>query len=251
MKFLNKKVIVTGANRGMGREMAIAFAMEGADVVISYRNDEAGAKETVAAIEATGRKATAFYADFLQMENIAAFAEKAISELGRVDILINNAGMSCRERILDLTPERMLQAFQTNSVAPLYLSQLCAKNMIEQNIAGCIINISTIASTTTLPRGIAYAASKAGMNKWTQNAALDLAPHSIRVNVIAPGMIAAGMNEKTEAENPQQWAIFLSRIPLGRAGQPRDIVNMALFLASEEANWITGKVFEVDGGQVL
>lgn len=251
MKFLNKKVIVTGASRSMGREMALAFAKEGADVVISYRNDEAGAKETVAATQAMGRKATAFYADFSQMENIATFAENAIAELGRVDILINNAGMLSRERLLDLTPEKMQQTFQTNAIAPLYLLQLCAKNMIEEKIAGCVINISTIAATTTLPRGIAYAASKAAMNKWTQNAALDLAAHSIRVNTIAPGVIAAGMNENSEAENPQQWAIFLSRIPLGKAGQPRDIVNMALFLASEEANWITGKVFEVDGGQVL
>ncbi|MCD6046197.1 MAG: dehydrogenase with different specificity related to short-chain alcohol dehydrogenase [Gammaproteobacteria bacterium] len=251
MKFLNKKVIVTGANRSMGREMALAFAQEGADIVISYRNDEAGAKETVAAIEKIGQKATAFYADFSQMENIAAFAEKAIAELGQVDILINNAGVTSRERLLDLPPEKMQQTFQTNAIAPLYLLQLCARSMIEQTIAGCIINISTIASTTTLPRGIVYAASKAAMNKWTQNAALDLAAHSIRVNAIAPGLIAAGMNENTETENPQQWATFLNRIPLGKAGQPRDIVNMALFLASEEANWITGKIIEVDGGQVL
>jgi NAD(P)-dependent dehydrogenase (short-subunit alcohol dehydrogenase family) len=251
MKFLNKKVIITGANRSMGREMALAFAKEGADVVISYRSDEAGAKETVAAIQAMGRKATALYADFSQMENIAAFAENAIAELGQVDILINNAGMSCRERLLDLSPEKMQQTFQINTIAPLYLSQLCAKNMIDKKIAGCIINISAISSVVGLPRGIAYATSKAAVNKWGKNAALDLAGHSIRVNTIAPGLIAAGMNENTEAENPQQWATFLSRIPLGKAGQPRDIVNMALFLASEEANWITGKVFEVDGGQVL
>lgn len=251
MKCLNKKIIITGANRGMGREMAIAFAKEGANVVISYRSDETGAQETVAAVQALGRKATALYADFSQLENVAAFAEKAIAELGQVDILVNNAGMSCRERLMDLPPEKMQQAFQINAVAPLYLLQLCAQNMIEQKIAGCVINISTIAATMTLPRGIAYAASKAAMNKWTQNAALDLAPHSIRVNTIAPGLIATGMNENTEAENPQQWAVFLGRIPLGKAGQPKDIVNMALFLASEEANWITGKVFEVDGGQVL
>lgn len=251
MKFLNKKVIVTGANRSMGREMALAFAKQGADVVISYRGDEAGAQETMAAIKAMGRKASAFYVDFSQMENIAEFAHKAIAHLGQVDILINNAGMFSRERLLDLSPEKIQQTFQINTIAPLYLLQLCAKNMVEQKIAGCVINISSISSVIALPRGIAYATSKAAMNKWGKNAALDLAAHSIRVNTIAPGVIEAGMNENTETESPGQWATFLSRIPLGRAGQPLDVVNMALFLASEEANWITGKVFEVDGGQVL
>lgn len=205
----------------------------------------------MAAIHALGREATAFYADFSQMENIAAFAAQVIAALGRVDVLINNAGMGGRDTLLELTPQKMQQFFQTNTIAPLYLSQLCAKNMIEHNIAGCIINISTISASMTMPMGIGYAASKAALNKWTQNAALDLAQYNIRVNTIAPGVIQSGLNQNTEINNPQLWQTFLSSIPLKRPGTPQDIANMALFLASEECSWITGKIIEVDGGHVL
>lgn len=248
MKFLNKKIIVTGANRSMGREMALSFAKQGADVVISYRRDEAGAEETVAAIQAMGREAAAFYADFSQMENIAEFADKAITQLGHVDILINNAGMGGRDTLLELTPEKMQQFFQTNTIAPLYLLQLCAKDMVEKKIAGCIINMSTISASMTLPFGIGYAASKAALNKLTQNAALNLASYGIRVNAIAPGVVASGLNQDTATNKPELWQSFIKSIPLGRAGTPTDIANMALFLASEEGSWITGKIIEVDGG---
>lgn len=248
MKFLNKKVIVTGANRSMGREMALAFAKQGADIVISYRRDAAGAEETIAAIQALGREATAFYADFSRMENIAEFADKAITQLGRVDILINNAGMGGRDTLLELTPEKMQQFFQTNAIAPLYLLQLCAKNMVENKTAGSIINMSTISASMTLPFGIGYAASKAALNKLTQSAALNLASYGIRVNAIAPGVIASGLNQDTATNKPELWQTFLKSIPLGRAGTPSDIANMAVFLASEEGSWITGKIIEVDGG---
>jgi NAD(P)-dependent dehydrogenase (short-subunit alcohol dehydrogenase family) len=251
MKFLNKKLIITGANRGIGRKMAVAFAEQGADVVISYRSDQSGAEETLKAIEAAGRNALAFYADFSQMDHVADFAEKAIAHLGHVDILINNAGMLCRETLFELSPNKMQQVFQVNTISPLYLLQLCAKNMIERKTKGCILNISSIGALTTMPKGIGYAASKAAMNKWTENAALDLAEHGIRVNAIAPGVIEAGMNQNTATSDPELWNYYTSNIPLKRTGTPDDIANMAIFLASDKAAWVTGKVFEVDGGHLL
>ncbi len=121
MDFMNKKVIVTGANRSMGRTMALAFALQGADVVISYRSDEAGARETLEAIKATGRDALALYANFACMGDVAVFVKKAIEYLGHVDVLINNAGMLCRETLFELSPEKMQQVFQVNTISPLYL----------------------------------------------------------------------------------------------------------------------------------
>ena len=251
MKFSGKKVIVTGANRSMGRQMAVDFAKQGADVVISYCSSKDAAEKTVAIIRSNGGSAVALQVDFSQMENIRTFADAALSHLGGVDILINNAGMLCRERTFELSPEKMQAVFQINSIAPLYLSQLCAQAMLSNQAKGCIINISSIAGTMTEPRGIGYSASKAAMNKWTENMALDLAEYSIRVNAIAPGVIEAGMNEATATSNPELWDYFLKKIPLQRAGTPSDIANMALFIASDEGGWITGKIFEVDGGHGL
>ncbi len=251
MQFLNKKVIVTGANRSMGQAMAIAFAKQGADVAISYRSDQVGAKETLEAIKTAGRQAWAFYSDFSTIENVAAFAKQAIAALGQVDVLINNAGILCRETILELSPEKMQEVFQINTIAPFYLLQLCVKNMIQHHVKGSIINISSVSGgSICLPKRTGYAASKAAVNKFTQNAALDLGEYGIRVNAIAPGVIEAGMNEHTAKTNPELWHERLSDIPLKRAGKPEDIANMALYLASDKANWITGKIFEVDGGHV-
>ncbi|KTD69210.1 short-chain dehydrogenases/reductases family protein [Legionella steelei] len=251
MDFKEKKVIVTGANRSIGQRIAIAFAEQGADVVISYRSGAQGAEDTVQAIKVLGRKANALYADFSQMEHVATFTKEAIEYLGGVDILVNNAGMLCRERLFELPPEKMQQVFQVNTISPLYLAQLCAKHMVEKESKGCILNISSISGIITMPKGIGYGASKAALNKWTKHAALDLAKHGIRVNAIAPGVVEAGMNEDTSTSNPELWAYYVSNIPLQKPGTPNDIANMALFLASEKANWITGKVFEVDGGHVL
>lgn len=251
MDFKNKKIIVTGANRSIGQKIALSFAQQGANMVISYRNDPNGAEETVQAVNAMGQNAKAIYADFSKMDNVAIFAEQAIEHLDGVDILINNAGMLCRETFFELSPEKMQQVFQVNAISPLYLSQLCAKSMTERKKEGCIINISSIAGTFTFPKGIGYGSSKAALNKWTKNAALDLAKYGIRVNTVAPGVIEAGMNQDTAISNPELWESHIGSIPLQRPGTPSDIANMVLFLASEKASWITGKVFEVDGGHIL
>lgn len=252
MEFKRKKVIITGANRSMGQDMAIAFASQGADIAISYRSDKTGAEKTIQAVEKSGQRAQAFYADFSDMDNVTTFAKQAIDFLDGVDILINNAGIIMRESLLDLSPKKMQQVFQINTIAPLYLTQCCALNMIEKQSRGCIINISSISSCLVIPKRIGYAASKAAMNKWTQHASLDLAEYGIRVNTVAPGVVASGMNQDMPETDPARWAQLQANIPLGRTGVPDDITQMALFLASEEkASWITGQTFIVDGGRVL
>lgn len=247
----NQKVIVTGASGSIGRRIAIEFAEQGADVVISFRRDEKGAKETIDIIQSKGVKAKALYADFSLMDNVKAFATEAISFLGHVSILINNAAILSRETLFELTPDKMQTVFQVNSISPLYLMQLCSQNMIENQVKGSIINISSIASIMTMGKGIVYASSKAAVNKWTENGALDLAQYGIRMNTIAPGVIESGMNQNTAKTDPALWGYYQESIPLKRTGTPEDIANFALFLASKKANWITGKVFEVDGGHRL
>ena len=251
MTLLATKAIVTGASGSIGRSMALALAQAGADVVISYRSDQQGADETVDSIKSTGKNAWALQADFSSMQGVDSFAQKALAHLGKVDVLINNAAMLCRETFLELSPATMQQAFQVNTLSPLHLSQICVQNMMSNAIKGCVLNISSIAASATFPHSIGYAATKAAINKWTKNAALDLAQYGIRVNAIAPGVIESGMNEGTAQENPELWQNLLKGIPLGRTGRPKDIANMVLFLISKEAEWITGKVFEVDGGHIL
>lgn len=251
MKFKDKKVIVTGANRSIGRKIAVDFAAEGADVLISYRSDKAGADETVEMIEARGRRAWSLHADFSTIEHVKDFSRQAIEHLEQIDILINNASMLSRETIFEISPELMQLVFQVNTISPLYLSKLIANHMINTTTKGCIINISSIAATTTMSKSIAYASSKAAMNKWTQNAALNLAERGIRVNAIAPGVIQSGMNQDTATTDPELWRYYQENIPLKRTGTPADIANMALFISSDDASWITGKIFEVDGGHVL
>lgn len=249
--FDNKKVIVTGANRSIGKQIATEFSRQGADVVISYRSDKAGAIHTQSEMQKYGDQSAILYADFSSMDGVKAFADEAIKILGGVDILVNNAAMLCRETLFELAAEKMQQVFQVNTIAPLYLTQLCSQKMIEDDIKGSIINISSIAASMTMPKGVGYAASKAAVNKWTQNAALNLAEHGIRINTIAPGVIHSGMNERTAEDHPDLWEYYSTAIPLKRMGLPQDIANMAVYLASNKAEWITGKIFEVDGGHVL
>jgi glucose 1-dehydrogenase len=251
MEFQSKKVIVTGANRSMGQHMAVAFAEQGADVVISYRSDKQGADKTLELLKEQGSNAAAFHADFSEINAVKEFFDQAVAHLGHIDILINNAAMLCRETLFELPPEKMQKVFQVNSIAPLYLTQLCSKDMVENNIKGVIINISSISGTMTGAKGIGYSASKAAMNKWTQNAALNLSEHGVRINTISPGVIEAGMNANTVTTDPELWEHYINGIPLQRTGAPDDITHMALFLASDKTTWITGKIFEVDGGQVL
>ena len=251
MSFSGKKVVVTGANRSIGQAIAIQLAKMGADVVISYRSDQVGAEKTLNELKNAGSRAEMIYADFSRNDACSAFSEKALAFLGGIDFLVNNAGMLARETFFDMTPEKMALVFQVNTVAPFYLTQLFAKNMVENNVKGSIVNISSIAGTCTMPRGVAYAASKAALNKWTQNSALNLAPHGIRVNAVAPGVVEAGMNQDTAKNNPHMWQENLKQIPLQRPGQPDDIANMVLYLLSEKSAWITGKIYEVDGGHVL
>ncbi len=247
MKLASKKAIVTGAGRSIGRAIALKLAQEGADVLITYCNNDKGAFETLSMIEQTGAKAFAMQADFSTPQGVSDFSKKAIAELGAVDILVNNAGVPNRTGF-SISPEEMLSTFQLNTFAPFLLSQHVANHMIEKHIEGSIIHISSIAVDFKKPAQVAYSSSKAALNSIMESSAVHLAKHNIRVNAVAPGVVSDGMNAERLADNPELQAHYESIIPLGRIGKPEDIANMVAFIASDDASWITGKVIDVDGG---
>lgn len=241
MKFLGKKAIVTGANRSIGRAIAIAFAQEGADVVISYRSDEKGAKQTVSNIEQLGRSGKCFFADFSKTEGVREFFQQALDYLGHIDILVNNAGGYDTSSFLDLSIDKFESVLKISVSVPMLLTQLAAQNMIQEEIAGRIINISAISGMRPYPNRTAHSTAKAALNMLTQATALELAQYNIRVNAIAPGV--------TPYEEDGVHEAF--EIPLKRTGRPIDQASAALYLASDDSSWMTGQIMTIDGGQSL
>lgn len=243
MKLAGKKAIVTGANRSIGKAIALSFAKEGAELVISYRSDKKGAEEVIDCIQKVGGKAKAFYADFSTCDGVKQFYSECIGILGHVDILINNAGGYNTLGFFELTPNDFEQLLQVTLMTPFFLSQLVAKGMVEKQIKGNIINISSISGIRPSMNRVAHASGKAALNMLTQTMALELAQHGIRVNAIAPGY--------TPYEESSEFDPAINDIPLGRAGLPIDQASTALFLATKESSWMTGQILTVDGGHSI
>ncbi|MCH9630480.1 MAG: Glucose 1-dehydrogenase 2 [Chlamydiia bacterium] len=241
MRLKGKKAIVTGANRSIGKAIAIAFAREGADVVISYRSDKEGAEKTLSEIEKVGGKAKAIYADFLNTEEVETFFSNAESFLGGVDILVNNAGGYDTQSILEVPIATYEGVLKLGSVVPLILIRLTAKGLIKRGVEGSVLNISSVTGEKPHPNRIAHASAKSALNMITKCSALELAEYGIRVNAISPGSTPYVEGEVTLDDT----------IPLKRAGRGKDQADAAVFLSSEEASWITGQVIKVDGGQTL
>jgi glucose 1-dehydrogenase len=243
MRLEGKKVIVTGANRSIGKAIALLFAKEGAELVISYRSDKKGAEEIVDCIQKTNGNASALYADFSTHEGIEQFYRECLSILGHVDVLVNNAGGYNTLGFFELTTRDFEQLLQVTLMTPFFLSQLVAKGMVQKQIKGNIINISSISGTRPTMNRVAHASGKAALNMLTQTMALELAQYGIRVNAIAPGY--------TPYEESSEFDPAINDIPLRRAGLPSDQASMALFLATEESSWMTGQILTVDGGHSI
>lgn len=241
MKLLNKKVIITGANRSIGQAIAIAFAKEGAQVCISYRSDEKGALQTIEAVKKMGGIGKAIYADFAHTEDVRAFFDQALDFLGHIDILVNNAAAYNTKGFLEVSVDEFEHLFKIDVTATMLLTQLTAKQMIANSIAGNVINISSISGERPYPNRIANSTAKAALNMVTKSCALELAKYNIRVNGIAPG----------DTPYDQNAASTASHVPLKRAGKPMDHASAALFLASEDSSWMTGQTLIIDGGQSL
>jgi NAD(P)-dependent dehydrogenase (short-subunit alcohol dehydrogenase family) len=249
MRLRGKRVLITGGSRGIGRALTLGLAREGADVVLCYRQHESLAREVVQTVESLGRRALAVRADVARAGEVAALVRQAIAFLGGIDVLVNNAGMNTRRPFLEVPEEEFDRVLEVNLKGPFLVGQAVARHMVERGGGGCIINVSSISAERAYPDLSHYQCAKAGVFMLTRGMALELAPYNIRVNAIAPGLTATDINRVQRETQPEVWQRRVERIPLGRPGRPDDHVGAVVFLASDEAAWVTGATIVVDGGQ--
>lgn len=248
LRLLGKKVIVTGANKGIGKAIAVGFAKEGAEVVIGYCTDEAAAISTLEQISTFGVKTKAIQVDMGHPESVAHFFLESIDFLGDVDVLVNNAGIVSYAPFLEATESDLDYVMNVNLKGPFLLLQHFARYLKGLGHGGSVINVSSISANLTVPNLSVYQCSKAALSMLTKGAALELAPAGIRVNTLAPGLIQTDLNRFLWEEDVIGWEQLSNGIPLGRIGAPEDQVGAAIFLASDESSWMTGSTVTVDGG---
>jgi len=238
--------LVTGASQGIGRACAVALAASGATVALAARN-EAKLAEVAAEIEAAGGKAAAFALDVASEESIKAGAKAILDRFGKVEILVNNAGITRDDLVLRMKRSDWDDVIATNLTGAFLLTQAVLRAMLK-NRWGRIINISSVVGRTGQAGQVNYAATKAGLIGMTQALAREVAARGVTVNAVAPGYIETPM---TAVLNAEQTAAMLAAIPLGRAGTDSDIANAVLYLASEGAGYVTGTVLDVNGGMFM
>jgi glucose 1-dehydrogenase len=251
VRFEGKVAVVTGASNGIGRGIAEAFARDGADVVINFRRDRDGAEETANAVEGAGRRALVVQTDVGSETDVVAMFDQIDQVFPIIDILVNNAGIGGSDGPLHETSfatwERVLR---TDLHGPFLCSREAAHRMVERGTKGRIVNITSVHADACSANGGAYCVAKAGLRNLTRTMAIELGPHGITVNEVAPGMILTRMNKRA-LEDPERLAWAEDQVPLKRAGQPDDIANMVLFLCSDAASYCTGSTHYVDGGWML
>ena len=246
MRLKNKVAIVTGASGGIGKNIAHKFAKEGANIVINYFNSEQEANKTVKSIKEIGNEAIALKADISNEEEVKRLVNKTLEKFNKIDVLINNAGISERISYQEITGNKWDELMNVNLKGYFLCSKEVGEIMKKQE-SGKIINISSVTGLRPRALGLHYNISKAGCIMLTKCFALALAPY-VQVNSIAPGFIQAGMNQYRDET-------YLSRVknetPLNRLGQPDDVAKACIFLSTEESSFITGQLIVVDGGRSL
>lgn len=250
LDFSNKVVIVTGSGSGLGQGIARRFAEAGAGVVVHYKASAEGAQQVVTEIQARGGTAIAIQADVVKSEEVARLVSGTVDAFGHVDVLVNNAGIYPLAAILDMQPEQWDEVVDANLRSAFLCTQAFAKQIVKQNtnstgVGGAIVNITSIEAENPAPSHSHYDAAKGGVLMLTRASAFELAAHNIRVNAVAPGLIAREGIEQAWPEGVQRWQ---RNAPLKRLGMPEDVADACLFLASPAARWITGANLLVDGG---
>jgi glucose 1-dehydrogenase len=246
MRLQGKTAIVTGAGSGIGRAIAIRFAREGADVVVADIHDSS-ARETVADIEAIGRRGLAVVVNVRSTADVQRLVDEGARHFGGLDILVNNAGVCPEAPFTRVTEADYDRVLETNLKGAFFASQAFARYLIGAGRPGKIIQISSVHELLPLPGSAAYCASKGGLGMLTRNLAVELGRHGITVNAIAPGAIATPGNDALLKDKPRLEAL-LKQIPLGRLGTPVDVAGLAAFLASADADYVTGSTCFIDGG---
>ena len=249
MRLAGHVALVTGAQQGIGRAIAVALAQDGADVAVNYLDDRTAADEVVAKVRGAGRRACLAQGDVSRARDADAIVARVASELGAPTILVNNAGVFPRIEFLAMTESDWDHVIDVNLKGSFLCAQAAARRMVEAGRGGAIVNLGSVAMRGAL-LGVHYSASKAGVMGLTRAMALALAPHRIRVNAIAPGLTDTAQPRygNTEAELVEMGR----QIPLGgRMATPEEIARVAVFLAAEDAGWITGQTIHVNGGAFM
>lgn len=237
--------IITGASRGIGRAVALALAAEGANIVVNYASSSDAAQQVVTAITDAGGNAIALQADVSKTEQVDALIKETLEKFGRIDVLVNNAGITRDTLLLRMKPEDWQAVIDLNLTGVFLCTRAVSKVMLKQK-EGRIVNITSVAGQMGNPGQANYSAAKAGVIGFTKTVAKELASRGITVNAVAPGFIATDMTSNIKAEE------ILKYIPLARFGQPEEVAGMVRFLAADPAAaYITGQVFNVDGGMVM
>jgi 3-oxoacyl-[acyl-carrier protein] reductase len=247
MKLEGKVALVTGASRGIGREIALELARQGSDVVVNYSGSEERAKNVVAEIKNLGRNAMAIQCDVSNSESVTNMVKATIEAFGKLDILVNNAGITKDNLLMRMKEEEWDDVININLKGVFLCTKAVTRQMMKQR-SGRIINISSIVGVSGNPGQANYVAAKSGVIGLTKTSAKELSSRGITVNAIAPGFITTDMTDKLDEEVKAQ---MLKQIPLARFGEPTDIANVVVFLASEDSRYMTGQTLHVDGGMVM
>ena len=246
MRLKGKVALVTGSSRGVGRAIALAYAREGASVVVNYTANQTAGEEVVTAIKEMGEKAVLVKADVSKAADAEALVQKGIDEFGGIDILVNNAGLSRPAMLLKMTEDQWDQVVDIHLKGAFLCTQFAARHMKEQN-KGKIINVTSVAGIVGTVGQINYSAAKGGLLSFTKSAARELARYNVCVNVICLGIVATDMTEKIRTDEKLK-EIYMNRILLKRFAEPDDISPAFVFLSSDESDYITGQLLCVDGG---
>lgn len=242
-----KVAIVTGSATGIGQAIAIRLGSEGAHIVIDYRSHQDGAEKTRRQIESAGSKAIIVQADVSKLADVQRLVDEAWKQLGSCDILVNNAGIEKPADFWDVTEQDYDAVLEVNLKGPFFLAQAFVRRLRDAKRPGRIINISSVHEDMAFPHFSTYCISKGGVRMLTRDLAVELGPLGITINNIAPGAIMTPINKKLLDDKPKLDAL-LKNIPLGRMGSPDDVATLAAFLSSDDAAYITGSTYIIDGG---
>lgn len=248
MQLKGKVALVTGAGSGIGQAIAIRFAQAGAHVIINFRpGGHHTGDQTLAQLAGFDSEAQAIGADVTRREDVERMIQRIVDRFGGLDIAVNNAGIEIQRPFLEVTDEEWNKVLTVNLTGAFLVSQLAARQMVRQGRGGKLIFISSVHEDIPFVGYTAYCASKGGIRMLMRNLAMELAEHKINVNNIAPGAIATPINQRV-LDNPAEKRNALSEIPWGRFGKPEEVAAVALFLAANESDYVTGSTYYVDGG---
>lgn len=243
----DKVVIVTGGDTGIGKAISVAMAREGASVVVDYVGNSTPASAVVREVESFGARACAVGADVSKSDEVAQLIRAAIERFGKVDVMVNNAGIEEQHPFVEMPLDVYNRTVQVNLTGVWLGSQAAAKQMIAQKHGGRIITISSIHEDVSMPTNAAYCATKGALRMLTRTIAVELAPHGITVNNVCPGAIDTPLDEHLK-EEPDKYEKLLEEIPMHRMGKPEEIAEMCVYLASDEGAYVTGASLFIDGG---